>query len=138
VLKPPHTRRWRDLPNVSNHAKRLECGAFTAAFGRPADRVTRHRKGVNPEKKKGSTQYKVHFMVYGLGRGIAPVCGSAGRVFVEQSDVVFVGTGASAWLDAGGPAVGRARSRGLSLVCFWLWKFGKKWGNGGHAASITN
>jgi len=32
VLKPPHSKRWRDSPGPSNRAKRLECGAFTAAF----------------------------------------------------------------------------------------------------------
>jgi hypothetical protein len=33
VLKPPHSRRWRDCREASTFAKRLECGAFTAAFG---------------------------------------------------------------------------------------------------------
>jgi hypothetical protein len=32
VLKPPHSRRWRECQTHSNRAKRLECGAFTAAF----------------------------------------------------------------------------------------------------------
>jgi hypothetical protein len=32
VLKPPHSKRWRAGPALSNLAKRLECGAFTAAF----------------------------------------------------------------------------------------------------------
>ncbi len=36
VLKPPHSRRWRDYRRASNFAKRLECGAFTAAFGQQA------------------------------------------------------------------------------------------------------
>ena len=33
VLKPPHSRRWLDGRASPNLAKRLECGAFTAAFG---------------------------------------------------------------------------------------------------------
>jgi hypothetical protein len=32
VLKPPHSKRWRDGLAPTNFAKRLECGAFTAAF----------------------------------------------------------------------------------------------------------
>jgi hypothetical protein len=32
VLKPPQSRRWRGCRRASNFAKRLECGAFTAAF----------------------------------------------------------------------------------------------------------
>jgi hypothetical protein len=34
VLKPPHSKRWRDCQASSDLAKRLECGAFTAAFVR--------------------------------------------------------------------------------------------------------
>jgi len=34
VLKPPHSKRWRDCDAASSLAKRMECGAFTAAFGR--------------------------------------------------------------------------------------------------------
>jgi hypothetical protein len=36
VLKPPHSRRWRDCRGASVFAKRLDCGAFTAAFGERA------------------------------------------------------------------------------------------------------
>jgi hypothetical protein len=32
VLKPPHSTRWRDCQAASEFAKRLECGAFTAAL----------------------------------------------------------------------------------------------------------
>jgi hypothetical protein len=32
VLKPPHSRRWRDHRASPHRAKRLDCGAFTAAF----------------------------------------------------------------------------------------------------------
>jgi hypothetical protein len=32
VLKPPHSTRWRDSQGVSDFAKRLECGVFTAAI----------------------------------------------------------------------------------------------------------
>jgi hypothetical protein len=32
VLKPPQSKRWRDCWSDSNFAKRLDCGAFTAAF----------------------------------------------------------------------------------------------------------
>jgi len=32
VLKPPHSKRWRNELAPANFAKRLECGAFTAAF----------------------------------------------------------------------------------------------------------
>jgi hypothetical protein len=35
VLKPPHSRRWRDYRTSPNFAKRLDCGAFTAAIARP-------------------------------------------------------------------------------------------------------
>jgi hypothetical protein len=31
VLKPPHSKRWRDGRTPSDFEKRLECGAFTAA-----------------------------------------------------------------------------------------------------------
>jgi hypothetical protein len=34
VLKSPHSKRWRDCGAASGFAKRLECGAFTAAFWR--------------------------------------------------------------------------------------------------------
>ena len=34
VLKPPHSKRWRDCQAASKPAKRLERGAFTAAFVR--------------------------------------------------------------------------------------------------------
>ncbi len=33
VLKPPQSKRWRDHRGASDFAKRLDCGAFTAAFG---------------------------------------------------------------------------------------------------------
>jgi hypothetical protein len=33
VLKPPQSRRWRDCRGTTDCAKRLDCGAFTAAFG---------------------------------------------------------------------------------------------------------
>jgi len=36
VLKPPHSKRWRDCDAASSLAKRMECGAFTAAFARAA------------------------------------------------------------------------------------------------------
>jgi predicted GH43/DUF377 family glycosyl hydrolase len=36
VLKPPHSKRWRDCRATSHLAKRLECGTFTAAFVRQA------------------------------------------------------------------------------------------------------
>jgi hypothetical protein len=32
VLKPPQSRRWRDCRGAIDFAKRLGCGAFTAAF----------------------------------------------------------------------------------------------------------
>jgi hypothetical protein len=32
VLKPPQSKRWRDGLASPKHAKRLDCGAFTAAF----------------------------------------------------------------------------------------------------------
>jgi hypothetical protein len=32
VLKPPQSKRWREGPAAANRAKRLDCGAFTAAF----------------------------------------------------------------------------------------------------------
>ena len=32
VLKPPQSKRYRDCRELSNLAKRLDCGAFTAAF----------------------------------------------------------------------------------------------------------
>jgi hypothetical protein len=32
VLKPPQSRRWRDCRASPNLAKRLDCGAFTAAL----------------------------------------------------------------------------------------------------------
>ncbi len=32
VLKPPHSRRWREPLAALDFAKRLDCGAFTAAF----------------------------------------------------------------------------------------------------------
>jgi hypothetical protein len=32
VLKPPQSRRWRDHQVSPHRAKRLDCGAFTAAF----------------------------------------------------------------------------------------------------------
>jgi hypothetical protein len=35
VLKPPYSKRWRDCRGTADFAKRLECGAFTAAFGQP-------------------------------------------------------------------------------------------------------
>ena len=35
VLKPPHSRRWRNRRTSPNFAKRLDCGAFTAAIARP-------------------------------------------------------------------------------------------------------
>jgi len=31
VLKPPHSKRSRDLHAFTGRAQRLECGAFTAA-----------------------------------------------------------------------------------------------------------
>ncbi len=34
VLKPPHSKRQRDHHTPPNHAQRLDCGAFTAAFAR--------------------------------------------------------------------------------------------------------
>jgi hypothetical protein len=33
VLKPPHSKRWRDCQKAFDFAKRLERGVFTAAFG---------------------------------------------------------------------------------------------------------
>jgi hypothetical protein len=39
VLKPPHSKRWRDCPTTSGFAERLECGVFTAAFPRPSSEV---------------------------------------------------------------------------------------------------
>ena len=36
VLKPPHSKRCRAGPAPSTFAKRLDCGAFTAAFSRSA------------------------------------------------------------------------------------------------------
>jgi hypothetical protein len=33
VLKPPHSKRWRDYRGASGFAKRLDYGAFTAALG---------------------------------------------------------------------------------------------------------
>jgi len=38
-LKPPHSKRCRDHAASSNLAKRLDCGAFTAAFARSAGMV---------------------------------------------------------------------------------------------------
>jgi hypothetical protein len=35
VLKPPQSTRWRDFRRPADFAKRLECGAFTAALGWP-------------------------------------------------------------------------------------------------------
>ena len=32
MLRPPHSKRSRDCPALSNLAERLDCGAFTAAF----------------------------------------------------------------------------------------------------------
>jgi len=32
VLKPPHSRRYRDHQAFPWRAKRLDCGVFTAAF----------------------------------------------------------------------------------------------------------
>jgi hypothetical protein len=32
VLKPPQSKRYREYPASLNFAKRLDCGAFTAAF----------------------------------------------------------------------------------------------------------
>src|ERR1035437_4985338 len=32
VLKPPHSKRWRDCPAPSNFAKRLECVRFITAI----------------------------------------------------------------------------------------------------------
>jgi hypothetical protein len=32
ALKPPHSKRWRDLAAPSNLSGRLECGGFSAAF----------------------------------------------------------------------------------------------------------
>ena len=34
MLKPSHSKRCRDCRAPPNRAKRLECGAFTAAFAR--------------------------------------------------------------------------------------------------------
>jgi hypothetical protein len=34
VLPAPHSKRWRDSRGVGDDAKRLECGALGAAFGR--------------------------------------------------------------------------------------------------------
>jgi C1A family cysteine protease len=34
VLKTPQSKRWRECQVLPNRAKRLDCGAFTAAFGR--------------------------------------------------------------------------------------------------------
>jgi hypothetical protein len=34
VLKPPHSKRWRGYRTLTNFAKRLDCGAFTAAVAR--------------------------------------------------------------------------------------------------------
>jgi hypothetical protein len=33
VLKPPQSTRWRDCQEAPDFAKRLDCGAFTAALG---------------------------------------------------------------------------------------------------------
>jgi hypothetical protein len=35
VLKSPHSIRWRDGQGASDFAERLDCSAFTAAFGQP-------------------------------------------------------------------------------------------------------
>jgi hypothetical protein len=35
VLKPPQSTRYRDCRVASNFAKRLDCGAFTAALLQP-------------------------------------------------------------------------------------------------------
>jgi hypothetical protein len=35
VLKPPHSKRWRDSRAAQSVAKRLDCGAFTAAIFLP-------------------------------------------------------------------------------------------------------
>jgi hypothetical protein len=32
AVNAPQSRRWRDCRGSSNFAKRLDCGAFTAAF----------------------------------------------------------------------------------------------------------
>jgi hypothetical protein len=34
VLKPPHSTRLRDCRRAFDFAQRLDCGAFTAAFGK--------------------------------------------------------------------------------------------------------
>jgi hypothetical protein len=40
VLKPPHSKRWRDCRKAFDFAKRLEYGAFTAAFWQKATFVS--------------------------------------------------------------------------------------------------
>jgi hypothetical protein len=51
VLKPPHSKRWRDFQTQANRAKRLECGAFTAALvrtgrSRTDESLCPHKSGV--------------------------------------------------------------------------------------------
>jgi hypothetical protein len=49
-LKPPHLTRWRDCQGTFDIAKRLDCGAFTAAFGlQPtAGRFTEKTRAMRP------------------------------------------------------------------------------------------
>ena len=68
MLKPPHSKRWRDCHASPNLAKRLECGAFTAAFARAA-RPRTNDKPRPRERARGLAHSKT------LARmAMAPVC----------------------------------------------------------------
>jgi hypothetical protein len=68
VLKPPHSRRWRDCRGALDFAKRLECGVFTAAFGLQA--APRRCRGSMREvlsSKRGGMVRRLPVRISGFG-----------------------------------------------------------------------
>ena len=71
VLKLPHSKRCRADPVPSIFAKRLECGAFTAAFSRTAD--------VSSSTSRSKLKFQViwNFQPASHWRAAAAVCDTA-------------------------------------------------------------
>jgi hypothetical protein len=79
VLKPPHSTRWRDCRGTFDFAKRLECGAFTAAIGNKRRRVGSGVQGVKFFSPNSSPRLS------GVGIG-----GSALRALASVSLLYFI------------------------------------------------
>jgi len=78
-LKPPHSTRWRDCRGTFDFAKRLECGAFTAAIGNKRRRVGSGVQGVKFFSPNSSPRLS------GVGIG-----GSALRALASVSLLYFI------------------------------------------------